>query len=103
MKCVCIKECQTRNSSGKVQFFMRGDVYDFKKCPTHFRPLEGPKAEGVDFATAGEQELLEAEYDLDELKDYIKEKYDRKPGNRGKERTVAMLLDCRFRDIDGVL
>ncbi len=100
MKCVCRRKCQQRSKFGKILTFRVGDVYDFEECPTHFEPIEGDNAVALNFDTAQEQELLESEFDLDELKRYIEEKYDRKPGNRGKEKTIEMLLDCRYRSID---
>ena len=97
MKCVCRRECYIANSEGRHQQFSVGQVVEFVTCPDHFVELGG---QGIDFATAGEEELLEAEYELDELKAFIEKKYDRKSGNRGKERTVALLLDCRYRELD---
>lgn len=102
MKCVALRSCQAVLPTGKARYFDRGEVYDFPECPTHFRPLEGDDAAPVSFDTAGEQELLEAEYDLDALKQYIEDRYGKKPGNRGKEKTVEMLIDCRYREIDGM-
>ena len=96
MKCVCERDCWIPNPEGKNQFYARGDVVDFKKKPEHFRALK----KKVDFDTAKEQELLAADFNLDELKEYIETKYNRKPGNRGKDKMVAMLLDCRFRAVD---
>jgi len=63
-------------------------------------PLFRKVGDKLDFATAGEEELLEAEFDLDELKDYIRDVYGKNPRNRGKEKTIAMLLDCRYRALD---
>jgi hypothetical protein len=85
---------------GKIRFFDRGRVWDFEQCPTHFSPLEGENAKVIDFATAKEAELLAATYDLADLKEYIKATYGASPGNRGKEKTVEMLLDCRYREVD---
>ena len=109
MKCVCRKRCQVRRDvDGKIVFFAKGDVENFVVCPTHFEPIEGEDAVALNFDNAQEQELLESEFDLDSLKDYIREKYDRNPSNRGKEKTIEFLLDCRFRslseaDLKGVL
>ena len=104
MKCVAVERCQARDDSGKIRMFSKGAVWDFKECPPNFRPIAGEAKEGekpvkIDFETASEDELLEADYDIEELRDFISEKYDKKPGNRGKEKLVEMLLDCRYRDI----
>lgn len=99
MKCVAVRKCQSIRDDGKIVFYMKGDIEEFKKCPAHFRPIEGKDAPRIDFATAGEAELLEAEYELADLKKFIEDRYDMKPGNRGLEKTVAFLLDCRFRDL----
>lgn len=102
MKCVAIRRCQTRNARGTIRTYAKGDVDNFDKCPAHFRPIEGEEAMPLDFETAQEQELLESDFDLDTLKAYIEAKYDKKAGNRGKEKTIEMLLDCRFRALDNV-
>ncbi len=96
MKCICKITCQTRDDTGYIRTFEAGQVFDFKKCPTHFKVLEGP----IDFNTAKEEELLEAEYKLQDLKDFILKKYKRKAGSRQKEATVALLLDSRYREVD---
>jgi hypothetical protein len=85
--------------AGNIRFFETGAVWDFVVCPTHFEPMEGDAPYVVNFDTAGEQELLAAEFELDALRMYIETKYDRKTGNRGKEKLVEMLLDCRFREV----
>ena len=108
MKCVAIRRCQTRNKYGTIRTYAANDVDDFEVCPAHFRPIEGAEAVPIDFDTAQEQELLESDFDLDELKKFIEDKYDKKAGNRGKEKTIDMLIDCRFRaisdaDVSGVL
>lgn len=102
MKCKATCKCQTRVESGRRRTFEKGDVYDFEVCPTHFVPIEGEDALPINFDDAQEQELLESEFDLDELKAYIEKKYDKKAGNRGKEKTIDLLLDCRYRDISNV-
>lgn len=98
MKCVSIRKCQAI-VDGKAITFDKGDVFDFVICPPHFRPIEGEEAMPINFDTAQEQELLESDFDLDKLREYIETTYDKKPGNRGKEKLVELLLDCRFRSI----
>lgn len=100
MKCIAVRKCQAHNRDGYLRFYGKGQVDDFAVCPTHFRPIEGEEAMPINFDTAQEQELLESEFDLDKLKAYIKEKYDKKAGSRGKEKTIAFLIDCRYRSLD---
>lgn len=85
--------------AGNIKFFAVGEIGDFLTCPPHFEPMEGDAPYVVNFDTAGETELLGAEFDLDALRLYIETKYDRKPGNRGKDKLVELLLDCRFREV----
>lgn len=101
MLCVCRKACQRRDNAGYIRTFKAGDVFDFEKCPTLFEPIE-PVVEGmatvaVDFGTAKEPELLNAEYDLEDLRKYLKETYDKTTKITDKEKLVAMLIDCRYR------
>ena len=101
MLCVCRQACQRRDSAGYIRTFKAGDVFDFEKCPTLFEPIE-PVVEGmatvaVDFGTAKEPELLNAEYDLEDLRKYLKETYDKTTKITDKEKLVAMLIDCRYR------
>ena len=95
MKYVCERACQIRKD-GRIITVSKGMVLDLDEPKNYFRLL----GEKLDFATAGEEELLEAEFDLEELKQYIKDTYGKNPGNRGKEKTIAMLLDCRYREVD---
>jgi len=90
-KCVCERTCQVIRGK-KAVFYTQGDVGVFDKCPPHFKKIKGK----IDFATAGEQELTEAP--LDALKAFIKGTYGVSAGSKGKEKTVAMLLDCRGRE-----
>ena len=101
MKCVARKRCQAR-AGEYIRTFKRGEVFDFDECPPHFEPIEGVKAVAINFENASEDELREAEYDLDTLKEYIRLKYDKNPANRGKKKTVSMLLDCRYRSLDHI-
>jgi len=107
MKCVAIRKCQVR-IDGKIRTVNRGVVVDIDEPGVHFRPIEGAKSMPINFDNAQEQELLEADYNLDDLKEFILQKYDKKAGNRGKEKTVELLLDCRYRalsdaDVEGIL
>ncbi len=95
MKYVCERTCQVRKG-GRIVTVDKGMVIELDKPNDFFRPI----GVALDFATAGEEELLEAEFKLDDLKQYIKDTYGRNPRNRGKEKTVAMLLDCRYREVD---
>lgn len=99
MKCVANVRCQAINGAGQIQFYKKGEVDEFEECPPSFSPIEGADVAPIDFDTAGEAELLESEYNIDDLKQYILEKYNKKAGSRGKEKTVALMLDCRFRDL----
>lgn len=100
MKCIATKPCQYRDKAGVVHTVGVGAVRDFDECPRFFESLESEETAPIDFDTAGEEELLEREYELDDLKAFIFEKYGKKSGSRGKEKTVAYLLDCRFRALD---
>lgn len=99
MKCVAERACQIRMPDNSIRFFERGRVWEFDECPTHFRALEGPDAK-VNFETAKREELLAAEYDVQELRDYIKARFNVSAGNRGKEKSVELLLDLRYREVD---
>ena len=100
MLCICRRTCQEkRDSDGKIIFYEEGSVSDFKKCPLHFEALEGKEAKDVNFESATGPELLAREFELSELKSYIKEQFGMKAGNRGKEKTIALLLDCRERAV----
>ncbi len=100
MKCLCMKRCQVRNDDGRAVRHNQGEVVEFSKCPTHFQPLE---AEKINFDTASEDELMEGKYKLDDLKAFLFDKYDKKAGMKGKNKTVALLIDCRYRAVDKTL
>jgi len=94
--CVAVRACQSIKN-GRAVFYNKGDVDEFPVCPTHFRPVAGEEGGDIDFDTAKEAELHIADYDLADLKTYIEETFGAKAGNRGKEKTIEMLLDLRFR------
>jgi hypothetical protein len=97
MKCICRKERQVR-IKGKAIWFSEGQIADFEECPKYFDPIEDTTYK-IDFSTAKEAELLEGNFDLKELKAFIKDTYGKKSGNRGLEKTVELLLDCRYREV----
>lgn len=100
MKCICERKCQIE-VNGYVTLMHEGDIIDADKCPKLFRPMAGETKEAgpIDFETAKEEELLEAEYELKDLKTFIKEKFDRRAGKKSRSATVKMLLDCRYREL----
>jgi hypothetical protein len=102
IRCVCDQTCQTHNANGRIQFYDKGDVDSFKKCPKHFSALEGEEAKSINFETASQAELEELNYELSDLKSYIETRYDKKPGNRGADKLIKLLLDCRYRDLGDV-
>jgi len=105
MKYVCHTPCQIRNKDNKIITVSTGEVVELDAPHKLFRAIEGEGSK-IDFETASEEELLEAEYPLKDLKEYILKTYGKHARNRNREHTVELLLDCRFRKIgkgDGVL
>ena len=96
MKCICLRKCQAVLGDAIV-LFSAGQVVEFEECPRNFESLADKE---IDFKTAEREELLDGDYDLSELKAYIEETFGKKAGNKGKEKTVALLLDCRYRAVD---
>ena len=92
---VCEKACQVR-VAGKIQTFRKDDVVDLDGPHHCFRKV----GENLDFATATEDELLEADFELKELRDFIRENYDLNPRTRNKMNTIRMLIDARYRALD---
>ena len=120
MKCVAIKACQKRVESGRfagrIVFFKPGEIGEFDVCPDGFRPVgttvdaehRDPLGDttfyvdGLDFANASEEELMEAEFEIEELKTYMREKHPAVPfaGNIGKVKLIAKLLYARDNDTE---
>jgi hypothetical protein len=120
--CVCIRDCYITPKGHKTSsYFERGDVRQFEEVPNHFIPVDGsvvaqkteenlPKAavdSGVveqsgqfSFATAGEEVLLAAEYDLQQLKDFGSINYGA-VFNETDDKTVvvAKFVDARYRSV----
>ena len=109
IKCVCDKACQARDKSGKILTFQKGEVAYFKKCPRNFRVIEGPKKVlKSDLDTASEQELLEGDYTVKQIRQYAEATYGARLKGTSKEDVVASFLDARFRHLeeheaDGIL
>jgi len=104
MKQVAITPCQIIQKSGKIITLAEGETIYYKDEHPHLRPIqteEAPKdTPPIDFDTAGEEELLESDFDLKDLKEYIIKTYKKKPRNRNRLNTIKLLLDCRYRSID---
>lgn len=99
MKCVAERATQTRLDSGKIAFFNRDDVEEFKECPPNFRPVAGevPEADEVDFTKAEEAELMAATWKFADAQKAVKEAYGVTLKKKDKENIVAQILDARFR------
>jgi len=95
MDCVCVAKCQVKPEEGRPVRYDVGDVADFDKCPTHFRPLNTT----VDFAEVGEKELIASTFELEDLKSFILDTYNIKAGNRGRDKAIELLIDCRERAV----
>lgn len=96
MLCICRVPCQVRVNAG-IMTFEIGDIAEFKKCPPHFEAIEGNAQYSIDFRTAGEEELLNAEYELQALLDFVKETY-KKTLKGSKEEIVKKFVDIRMRE-----
>jgi len=100
MKCICRKTCQVRMPDGKIIFYKKNDISEFDKCPNNFDILKiDRKPDEIDFDLISEVELKEIEFNLADLKQFIYDKYGIKSGNRKKEKTIELLMDCRYRAI----
>jgi hypothetical protein len=96
MLCVCERPCQ-KQIDDYIMTFEKGAIHAFDECPKFFRPLEGKDAEPVDFDNAGEDELLVAEWEVQDMQKFILDKYKKITKKTSKEDLVKMLLDLRFR------
>jgi len=95
MKCICIRKHQRKDDTKVRPYWVTvGDTMEFDECPAHFKPVSEHQ---MDFAMASENELLSDAADLEAMKAFIKNTFDVSAGNRGKEKTVEMLLDLRYR------
>ena len=77
MRCIAVEQNQKRVGK-KIHFFQVGDIFDFDKCPPNFKQVDSPPttADGVvDFATIGENWLLQYEGDSSELAEFIRKTY----------------------------
>lgn len=103
MKQVAKRPCQVRLERGKLVTLNRYDVIDYSGEHTHLRPIATPDAPEdvapIDFDTAQEDELFEAKFDLEDLKDYIRATYDVPVRVKAKKKLIEKLLDCRFRSL----
>lgn len=100
MQQVAIQSCQIRNELGKVITVYKNQVVDYDEEHPFLRPIEGSKAKAIKFETAGEDELFEAEYDLADLKEFIKTTFEVPVRVKTKKKLIEKLLDCRYRVVD---
>lgn len=95
MKCVCETTCQVR-VNGRITFVKEGEVFEFDKCPRNFRPVAG---ENINFLTASEEELLEANWKFSDAAKAIFEAYKVKLKQAEKSDVVKQILDARYRAV----
>jgi len=97
MKYVCDKTCQVR-ANGRIITLRKGETL------TTEDKIENPNLRTitakVDFGKASENELFEADFDLNSLKQYIKDAFDIPVRVRSKKSLIELLMDCRFRFLD---
>lgn len=98
MKCVCEKDCYQPNPQGYNRLYQCGDVDDFEKCPEYFVSLE-TEDYVVNFLTASENELLEAQWKFSDAADAVKEAYGINLKKTEKSDIVRQILDAKFRSI----
>lgn len=94
-----ISECATQyiDLSGKVHTVREGKTINMPNLQPNFRRIGKKSGDDVDFATAGEEELLEANYDLKDLVAFADEHYKKKIRTKDRDTAVAKFLDARFR------
>ena len=99
MQCVCDIQCQQRLDDGSIKWFMPGDLFEFKECPIHFRPVMGEdEAPTIDFTEAGEAELMAAKWKFAEAAAAIKAAYGVELTKvDSKMEVVKEILDIRHR------
>lgn len=100
MKCVAVRACQARGDDGKVRTYRPGQIDRFSKCPTHFKSLEDP-AYAVDFLTASQDELLNADWKFEDAVKVVKEAFNVDLKFSEKANVVDAILDARYRHIAG--
>ncbi len=100
MKCVAVRACQARGDDGKVRTYRTGQIDHFSKCPAHFKSLEDP-AYVVDFLTASQDELLNADWKFEAAAKAIKEALNVDLKFSEKANVVDAILDARYRHIAG--
>lgn len=120
MRCVAIKACQKRMESGRfkgrIVFFKPGEIGEFEECPEGFRPIGttvvmehrdpvGDTIEyidGIDFASATEEELFETEFNIEELKEYMSLHHPaiKIPYNIGREKLIQKFVYARTNDTE---
>lgn len=96
MKQVAERPCQVR-IEGKILTLYKGDTVDYPDEHPNLRAIEGETAKSIDFALAGEDELFETEFDLDDIKEYIVNVYNVAVRVKSKKKLIEKLLDCRYR------
>jgi hypothetical protein len=94
-----ISECATQyiDLSGKVHTIREGVTVNLPKLQPNFRRIGKPEGDEVDFAIAGEEELLEANYDLKDLVEFADKHYKKKIRTKDRDTAIAKFLDARFR------
>ena len=98
MKCICTEKCFMKRPDGVTTIVPVGTVFDFEECPANFESLD-VAAEGIDFRTAGPEELLAVEWAFDDLAPIAAE-FGCELVRADKASVVAQFTDARERYVD---
>ena len=113
MKYLCVNTCQVRllpspsKPKGQILMVKRGEVVDsenfhkdtaFADSPSVWSCLDDPKYK-VDFSTATDEELLEAQWDFNDASAFVKENYNATLKKGSKKDVVDQIVDAKYRHI----
>ena len=104
MKYLCKKNCQIRKKDGKIWFINKGQVVEMDEPHKCFVAMENTadtppeKKYSIDFATASEEELMEAKWKFTEAEAAILTAFKVKLYKDDKKRDVVkQILDAQYR------
>lgn len=97
MKCIARVATQTYDDEGHVRTFRKGEVFEFKECPVNFESLDESE---LNFEEASLEQLMETDWEKEDIVDFAKENYDADISRyRKKESLAEAFVDARYRNI----
>jgi len=96
IKCIALRQCQTRNISGAIQFYEEGEYGFFYEVPKHFVRADKIDSSSADLSRISEHVLRQSEgITTEAMTQYYKEVYGEDISGYPRDKVIDLLVYAR--------